>query len=687
MAVNLSPVGGVAGQFFDNNGNPLSGGKIFTYAAGTTTNQATYTSASGGTAHANPIILDSAGRVPSGEIWLTDGLAYKFVVKDSNDVLIGTYDNIVGINSNFVNFTNEQEIQTATAGQTVFTLTTMQYAPATNSLSVFVDGVNQYGPGALYAYVETDSTTVTFTTGLHVGAEVKFTTSNLNSSAGGDASQVSYEPPFANAVITNVEAKLSEIVSVEDFGAIGDNITNDRAAFTAAFAASDCVRLTPGKTYFLGDVTSSAAIFQMTGANKVIDCSGAKIRVNTTGGNYNAGLFELDDIDGFSLVNPDIQDSGFDQSATFKGITVVRFNIVNGAAKNIHVTGAKYLNVVSSFDVISSADVIENIWFDGEVKDSVYGLNFSNNGHYLTADYRTDGCVRSYLVTGVKGHKINCISRNHLIGNADFLLNVTDPNKPLVDLNARFMSVDSQTTTNPQLMFQSINSAGTTVIKNVNIFYDDSLSPLATKSISFRHYLTQGGAIQATDPNQKGPIYITGNITQSINYDSEPTSPQLHNFDNALGLLPTFNAFKSAISSNVTGDGTVYDVVFDTELFDYGSAYNAGTGVFTAPRDGVYTFSARVLILGRTAAETRVDLRLATTPKTFFNTTTLSAGIPIPENSVDITVNRLFLKKNETAKVVLMSSGGTKVIDVYGDSGLIATYFSGGLVTGSPVQA
>jgi len=94
MAVNLSPVGGVAAQFFDNNGVILSGGKLYTYAAGTTTPQATYTSSSGATAHANPIILDSAGRVPGGEIWLTVGLTYKFVVNTSANVLIGTYDNV-----------------------------------------------------------------------------------------------------------------------------------------------------------------------------------------------------------------------------------------------------------------------------------------------------------------------------------------------------------------------------------------------------------------------------------------------------------------------------------------------------------------------------------------------------------------------------------------------------------------
>ena len=95
MAVNLSPVGGVAAQFFDNNGVPLSGGFLYTYAAGTTTPLATYTTSAGSTARTNPIILNSAGRVPDGgEIWLTVGVTYKFLLKDSNDVLIGTYDNI-----------------------------------------------------------------------------------------------------------------------------------------------------------------------------------------------------------------------------------------------------------------------------------------------------------------------------------------------------------------------------------------------------------------------------------------------------------------------------------------------------------------------------------------------------------------------------------------------------------------
>lgn len=181
MAVNLSPIWGAGAQLLDNSGNVLSGGKIYTYAAGTTTQVTTFTDGSGTTAHSNPIVLNSAGRVPY-EIWLTDGQNYKFVLKDSNDVLIGTWDNLSGINSNFIAYTNQQEIQTATAGQTVFNLTTMQYLPGTGNLSVFVDGVNQYGPGAQYAFEETDQTTVTFASGLYVGASVKFTTSSAQSS-------------------------------------------------------------------------------------------------------------------------------------------------------------------------------------------------------------------------------------------------------------------------------------------------------------------------------------------------------------------------------------------------------------------------------------------------------------------------------------------------------------------------
>lgn len=137
MSVYLSPVGGAGAQFFDNNGNPLTGGKLYTYAAGTTTPQATYTTSVGNVAHTNPIILDAAGRIPgSSEIWLQFA-PYKFVLKDSNDVTLGTWDNVSGVGASETvpeNFTGD--------GSTVaFTLANAPYSE--NSMLIYINGVYQ----------------------------------------------------------------------------------------------------------------------------------------------------------------------------------------------------------------------------------------------------------------------------------------------------------------------------------------------------------------------------------------------------------------------------------------------------------------------------------------------------------------------------------------------------------------
>lgn len=97
-SVLLSPVGN-GQQFFDDNGVPLNGGKIYTYQAGSSTNLSTYTDYNGTIANANPIVLDSAGRTPD-EVWMIEGYSYKFIIKDSSDVTIQTLDNLYPILQN-----------------------------------------------------------------------------------------------------------------------------------------------------------------------------------------------------------------------------------------------------------------------------------------------------------------------------------------------------------------------------------------------------------------------------------------------------------------------------------------------------------------------------------------------------------------------------------------------------------
>jgi hypothetical protein len=95
MSAYLSPIGNE--QQNDANGSPLSGGLVYTYAAGTLNAIATYTDSDGLTAQANPIVLNSGG-LPDSPIWLPAGQAVKMVIQDASGVTQRTVDNVVGIN-------------------------------------------------------------------------------------------------------------------------------------------------------------------------------------------------------------------------------------------------------------------------------------------------------------------------------------------------------------------------------------------------------------------------------------------------------------------------------------------------------------------------------------------------------------------------------------------------------------
>lgn len=141
-------------QFFDSDGIPLAGGKIYTYAAGTTTPITTYVDAAGTTANTNPIILDSVGQA---NIWLLTTASYKYVVKDANDVLIFTTDNIA-VTLSVASFASPPIIGNATPNLGYFTTISL----TDNTASKLNVGTTAQRPTPVTGMVRYNSTTNKF---------------------------------------------------------------------------------------------------------------------------------------------------------------------------------------------------------------------------------------------------------------------------------------------------------------------------------------------------------------------------------------------------------------------------------------------------------------------------------------------------------------------------------------------
>ena len=143
-------------QFLDNDGNPISAGKLYTYASGGSTPLQTFTDSNLGTPNANPVILDSAGRAA---VFLSSS-SYKFVLHTSSDVLVYTRDNVQSltlqqsvIGENLPMFGTEERSVNDTsyaAGTTADKL-----SPTTKILPL--DSANATGPWALRGMLKTSN--------------------------------------------------------------------------------------------------------------------------------------------------------------------------------------------------------------------------------------------------------------------------------------------------------------------------------------------------------------------------------------------------------------------------------------------------------------------------------------------------------------------------------------------------
>jgi len=129
------------------------------------------------------------------------------------------------------------------------------------------------------------------------------------------------------------------------------------------------------------------------------------------------------------------------------------------------------------------------------------------------------------------------------------------------------------------------------------------------------------------------------------------------------GAAPLVRAYQNATVADVTGDGTYYNVLFNTELTDRTASFKSATGAFTAPFAGVYLFVGAVS-LDQLGAASRVELRLQATGQTnyqLFNVPGGSAGFGVYQFAVAVQ-----MAANDTCTVQIYAGGTTKTVDVFG---------------------
>jgi hypothetical protein len=144
-------------------------------------------------------------------------------------------------------------------------------------------------------------------------------------------------------------------------------------------------------------------------------------------------------------------------------------------------------------------------------------------------------------------------------------------------------------------------------------------------------------------------------------------------------LQPAFNAIVGTTIANVTGDGTSYTVIFNSEEFDTNADFNTTTGLFTAPVAGVYSFTAGISLSGIASDHTVSDIRIEDNTDGWLqhrnNIYAGAAGI-----LRYITLAAVFyMDASDTAGVTVIVYNGSKVVDVLGAS-YPYSWFSGCLL-------
>jgi hypothetical protein len=346
--VNLSPL--PIQKFFSNNGRPLDGGLLFTYAAGTSVKIATYTDSSGLSSNTNPIVLDFRGEC---RLWIDPLLAYKFILSPANDTdpptdPIWTVDNITAAPAQLDN----AAIDTGSVNNIVLSIPQIS-SPVAFTRIVFKAANTNTGP-------------VTIT--INGGTSKALTWQSTVALTGGEIFANGIYEAIYDGARWQLQGPTLLPGDVRLYGAVGDGVTDCTTALRAAAAAltnGGTLFFEPNGVYMFNPVAGSLGV-------KFTNVSGFKIQGN--GATIKA--IDAAPVDGDNQILYFIGCSdALIENLTVDGNRANRTITVDVAAANIQITtGCARLK----FNRVRAINSVEDGWY----------INTATEG--VAASYPTD---------------------------------------------------------------------------------------------------------------------------------------------------------------------------------------------------------------------------------------------------------------------------------------------------------
>jgi len=142
------------------------------------------------------------------------------------------------------------------------------------------------------------------------------------------------------------------------------------------------------------------------------------------------------------------------------------------------------------------------------------------------------------------------------------------------------------------------------------------------------------------------------------------------------GSATAFFAYASTDKTDVTGNGVNYTVLFDSTVRNDGTAYNTGTGTFTAPSTGFYSFNTVIWFSAGATLTSTSELIVSSLGSVITQILGLVSATTAAQTATAYIVSYSWMAQ--------MTSGDTMAVQTFSNSALQNVTIKGGAISPNP---